>query len=143
MAAAPASFDVFGAFEQLGGFGSAVSLANCGYQAVAVGRDIAPTAAFGMAEHDEESPRGVDDLQMILVCFLQDRRIAIFRREGDHAGQGWNLTELDRVDVFERVEVDDYATLPLRDLFRQKAVPVARAWRALHVFRLNAAAFQV
>src|SRR5712672_2581678 len=45
MAAAPASFDVFDAFEQLGGFGTAVSLANCGYQAVAVGRDIAPPTA--------------------------------------------------------------------------------------------------
>ena len=77
MAAAPASFDVFGAFEQLGGFGSAVSLANCGYQAVAVGRDIAPTAAFGMAEHDEEAAHDVDDLQMILVCFLQDRQITM------------------------------------------------------------------
>ena len=114
----PSSFDVFDAFEQLGRFGTAVSLADCGYQAVAVGRDIAPTAAFGMAEHDEEAARDVDDLQMILVCFLQDRQIAIFRREGDHAGQGWNLTELDRVDVFERVEVDDHAMLALRDLFR-------------------------
>src|SRR6478672_7547236 len=101
-AAAPASFDVFDVFEQLGGFDTAVSLANCGYQAVAVGRDIAPTAAFGMAENDEEAARDVDDLQIILVCFLQDRQIAIFRREGDYAGQGWNLTELDRVDVFER-----------------------------------------
>ena len=53
------------------------------------------------------------------------------------------LTELDRVDVLERVEVDDHAMLALRDLFRQKAVPVTRAWRSLHVFRLHAAAFQV
>src|SRR6267142_3076618 len=119
MAAAPASFDVFDAFEQLGGFGTAVSLANCGYQAVAVCRDIAPTAAFGMAEHDEEAARDVDDLQMILVCFLQDRQIAVFRCGADHAGQGWNLTELDRVDVFERIEIDDHAILAFRDLSRQ------------------------
>ena len=33
------------------------------------------------------------------------------------------LTELDRVDVFERVEIDDCATLSVRDLFRQKAMP--------------------
>src|ERR1700730_3101183 len=143
MAAAPASFDVFDAFEQLGGFGTAVSLANCGDQAVAVGRDIAPTAAFGMAEHDEEAARDVDDLQMIVVCFLQDRQIAVFRRGCNHAGQGWNLTELDRVDVFEGIEVDDHAMLALRNLFRQKAVPIVRAWRALHVFRFHAAAFEI
>ena len=33
--------------------------------------------------------------------------------------------------------------LAFRDLFREKAVPVTRAWRALHVFRLHAAALQV
>src|SRR3984893_11413952 len=80
MAAAPASFDVFDAFEQLGGFGTAVSLADCGYQAIAVGRDIAPTAALGMTEHDEETARDIDDLQIILVCFLHDWQIAVFRR---------------------------------------------------------------
>ena len=93
-----------------------------------------------MAEHDKKPARDIDDLQMILVCFLQDRQIAVFRREGGHAGQGWSLAELGRVDVLECVEVDDHASLALRDLFRQEAVPVARAWRSLHVFRLHAAA---
>src|SRR5260370_37016038 len=54
-AAAPPSFDVLDAFEQLGGFGTAVSLANCGYQAVAVGRDIAPTTALAMADHHDQA----------------------------------------------------------------------------------------
>src|SRR6516162_1735514 len=142
-AAAPTSFDVFDAVEQLGGLGTAVSRADCGYQVVSVGRDIAPAAALGMAEHDKEPARDIDDLQMILVCFLQDRQIAVSRREGDHAGQGWSLAELDRAEVLECVEVEDHASLALGDLFRQEAVPVARAWRSLHVFRLHAAALQV
>ena len=96
-----------------------------------------------MAEHDEKAACDVDDLQMVLICFLQDRQIAIFRRGGDHAGQGWSLTELDRVDVLERVEVDDHARLAFRDLFGQKTVPVVRTWRPLDVFRLHVAAFQV
>src|ERR1700757_1633381 len=44
--------------------------------------------------------------RFLLLCFLQDRRIAVLRRQADHAGQGWDLTELDRVDELERVEID-------------------------------------
>src|SRR6516164_2829994 len=142
MAAAPPSLDVFDAFEQLGGSGAlSVDAAHLR----SVGGDVTAAAALGMAEHDEEATRDVDELMapLFFVGLLQDRQIAVFRREGDHVGQGWGLTKPDRVDVFERVEVDDHAMLTLRDLFRQKAVPVARAWRALHVFGSHAAAFQV
>src|SRR5260370_15836155 len=122
MAAAPASFDVFDAFEQLGG-SSALSVYATHLSSV--GGDIAPTTALWMAQHGEKATRDVDDLEILLICFFQDGHIAEFRRQSEHAGEGWNLTELCRVDVLEGVEVDDYATLALRDLLRQKAVPVA------------------
>src|SRR6266581_3531597 len=56
------------------------------------------------------------------------------------SGQSGDPPELDGVDVLERVEVDDHAALALRDLFRPNTVPIARAWRTVHVFRLHAAA---
>ena len=86
-----------------------------------------------MAQHDKETTRDVDDVPPVLLYLFEDRQIAVLRRGRDHAGQGWGLTEFDRVDVFERVEVDDHARLAFRYLSRQKTVPVARAWRALHV----------
>ena len=131
--AAPPSFDIFDAFEQLGGFGTAVFFADGCYQRLSVGGDITPTAALRMAEHDEKAARNVHDLQMILICFLQDRQIAVFRREGNHARQGRVLTEFDRV---ERIEVNDHAMLALRDLLRQKTVPIARAWCSLDMLWL-------
>ena len=87
MAAAPASFDVFDAFEQLGGSGAFfVDAAHLR----SVSGDVTAAAALGMAQHDEKAARDVDDLQVVLICFLQDRQIAVFRREADHAGQGWD-----------------------------------------------------
>src|SRR5271165_1191646 len=141
VAAAPPSLDVFDASEQLGGSGALfVDTAHLR----SVGGDVTAAAALGMAERDEEAARDIHNLLTPFWSgFLQDRQIAVFWCEGGHAGQGWNLTELDRVDVLERVEIDDHAMLALRDLFRQKAVPVTRAWRAQHVFRFHAAAFQV
>ena len=56
MAAAPASFDVFDAFEQFGGFGTAVSLANCGYQAVAVGGISPPPRRSGWQSMTKRPP---------------------------------------------------------------------------------------
>ena len=60
----------------------------------------------------------------------------MFRREADHARQGGDLPELDRVDVLERIEVNDHAMLALRDLLRQKAVPIAGAWCSLDMLWL-------
>jgi hypothetical protein len=91
--------------------------------------DITPTAALRMAEHDEKAARDVDDLQVVLIRFLQDRQSAVFRREADHARQGRDLPELDRVEVFERVEVDDHAMLALGDLFGLTSSIKARSRR--------------
>ena len=43
--------------------------------------DVTAAAALRMAEHDEEAARDIDNLQVILVCFLQDRQVAVLRRE--------------------------------------------------------------
>jgi hypothetical protein len=69
---------------------------------LSLGGDITAAAALRMAEHDGKAVRDVHDLQMILICYLQDRRSAVLRREADHARQGRDLPELDRVEVFER-----------------------------------------
>ena len=55
-AAAPASFDIFDAAEQLGGLGTAVSRADCGYQVVTVGRDIAPPRRSGWQSMTKSPP---------------------------------------------------------------------------------------
>ena len=78
-----------------------------------------------MAEHDEETARDVDDPRAPFRGFCQDRQVAVFRCESSHAGQGWDLTELDRIDVFERVEINDHAILALRDFMGLQPVPVA------------------
>ena len=64
-----------------------------------VGTNITAATTLGMAQHHEEAASDVNNLQIVLICFLQDRQIAVFRREGDHAGQGRDLPEPDRVDV--------------------------------------------
>ena len=90
IAAAPTSFDVLDAFEQLGGLGTAVFFADGCYQRLSVAGDITPTATLSMAEHGEKAAREIDYLQIVLVRFFQDRQIAVFRRKAEHAGQGWN-----------------------------------------------------
>src|SRR3984893_2606341 len=70
-AAAPPSFDVFDALEQL-----YVLAALCVDAAhlLGVGGDVTAAATLGMAEHDEEAARDVYDLRTpLLVGFLQDR----------------------------------------------------------------------
>lgn len=79
-------------------------------------------------------------MTLSLMSVPVSRTSAVVRRKRDHAGQGWGLTELDRVEVSERVEIDDHTMLAFSDLARQKAMPIARAWRALHVFRFHAVA---
>jgi len=58
-AAAPASFDVFDALEQLGGFGARVTrvAAVCGYQLLGVRGDVTAAAALWMAQHGEKAAR--------------------------------------------------------------------------------------
>ena len=52
MAAAPASFDVFDALEQLGG---AATLFVDAAHLCGVGGDVTAAAALGMAQHDKEA----------------------------------------------------------------------------------------
>jgi hypothetical protein len=77
MPAAPASFDVLDAFEQLGGSGARVTRvpAICGCQLLGVGGDVTTAAALWMAQRGEEATRDVDDLQVVLICFLQNRLV--------------------------------------------------------------------
>ena len=56
-----------------------------------VGTNITAATTLGMAQHHEEAASDVNNLQVVLICFLQDRQIAVFWREGDHAGQGRDL----------------------------------------------------
>ena len=79
MAAAPASFDVFGALEQPGVFGALfVDAAHLR----SVGGDVTAAAALRMAQHDEEPARDVDHLRdRTWFGFFQDWNIAVFRRE--------------------------------------------------------------
>src|ERR1700747_1885131 len=73
-AAAPTSFDVFGALEQSGVFGALFVDAT---HLQRIGGDISSTAALWMAQHGEKAARDVDDLQVVLICCLQDRQIAV------------------------------------------------------------------
>jgi hypothetical protein len=72
--AAPASFDVLDAFEQLGGLGTAVFFADGCYQRLSVAGDITPTAALSMAEHGEKAARDVYDLQVVLTGCEEERK---------------------------------------------------------------------
>jgi hypothetical protein len=74
---------------------------------------------------------------------LQQRQRSIFGSESYLAGQGRHLTKPGWIEVFERVEVDDHEVLSLGDLGRKETVPVARAGRPLHVFRVHAASLEV
>ena len=77
--AAPASFDVLDAFEQLGGPGALfIDAAHLS----SVSGDVPAAAALWMAQHGEKAARDVDDLQVVLICFLQDRQIAILSARG-------------------------------------------------------------
>ena len=78
-----------------------------------------------MAQHHEEAASDVNNLQVVLICFLQDRQIAVFWREGDHDGQGRICPNLTGSMLLERVEINDHATLALRDLFRPETAPVS------------------
>ena len=104
MAAAPASFDVLDAIEQLGGSGALFVDAT---HLSSVSGDVTAAAALWMAQHGEKAARDVDDLQVVLICFLQDRQTWRFRSgwlapgarrekgvapsgsESDRSGQSW------------------------------------------------------
>src|SRR6516164_1516339 len=107
MAATPASLDVFDAFVQPDVFGAFLIDAA---HLRSIGGDVTTAAALGMTQHDEKAAGDVDVPlpPFFLGGLLQDRQIVVFRRGCDHACQGWDLTELDRVDVLECVEIDDH-----------------------------------
>ncbi|MGA8616386.1 MAG: hypothetical protein WB760_32765 [Xanthobacteraceae bacterium] len=58
--------------------------------------------------------------------------------KGEHAGEGRHLAEFLRVQVFERVEVDDDSALALGHFIGPDAMPIAGARRALDVDRPHA-----
>jgi hypothetical protein len=130
MPAAPASFDVLDAFEQLAALarGSRAFPPYAAASSSALAGMSPPPRRFGWHSVAKRPPATSTICRLSWFAFFRigwlaqgarrEEGVAPSGSEGDHSGQRGDLAELDRVGVLERVEVDDHATLALRDLFR-------------------------
>ena len=90
-----------------------------------VGRNITAATTLGMAQHHEEAASDVNNLQVGLICFFRIGRSRSFGARVTMPAKVGICPNLTGSMLLERVEINDHATLALRDLFRPETAPVS------------------